>query len=151
MARAPHHGPLRLVTKAMSRIAVVVPLSLVLPMGTVHRVADLKPMITVTVGVQRLEVTPSTTFRDMVARLGLAPRAGDLLDVEGAVLERGVYPGRILLNGLSQVSDAPLYDGWRIKVVNGRDRTENLAEEVVKIPGGRPGNPQFFLGTQPGE
>jgi peptidoglycan/xylan/chitin deacetylase (PgdA/CDA1 family)/sulfur carrier protein ThiS len=108
-------------------------------------------MITIVVDGDPVDVTPSTTFQEVVARLGLAPKAGDLLDVEGQVLEDGAYPGRILLNGTRQDGDATLYNGWQIKVVNGRNRTEGLTEDIVRIPGGKIGNPQFFLGTQPGE
>src|SRR5439155_12080006 len=57
----------------------------------------------------------------------------------------------ILLNGAEPVGDARLFDGWDIRVVNGRNRTEHTVRDVVRIPGGKPGNPQFFLGSQPGE
>jgi peptidoglycan/xylan/chitin deacetylase (PgdA/CDA1 family)/sulfur carrier protein ThiS len=151
MARAAHRRRHAFVAKALGRVALVVPLSLVVPVGTVQHVTDLKPMITVTVGTEPIDVTPSTTFHDVVAQLGLAPKAGNLLDVEGQVLETALYPGRITLNGQTQPVDAPLYNGWHIQVIDGRNRTEGLTQDIVKIPGGRPGNPQFFLGTQPGE
>lgn len=91
-----------------------------------------------------------TTFGEAVERLGLDPRDGNLLDVEGAILERGIEPGAILLNDRAAPPTTLLAPGDRIRVVHGRDRREALHRDVIPVEEGRPGNPQFFLATAPG-
>lgn len=135
----------------LGRLGVIVPLSLSLPLATGTRLSDLRPMITIIVDDRRVDVAPGITFSGMVSREHLAPEAGDLLDVEGDVLRDGAYPGRVLMNGERPDGDPRLFDGWTIDVQNGRNRTEDLTTKVIPIPAGTISNPQFLLGTQPGE
>lgn len=108
---------------------------------------------TVTVQVRGLEreLPRGTTFAEAVARLELRAPAGDLLDVQGAILRAGAFPGRILLNGRAAPGSAELAEGDRIAVVAGRDRREPVQRLVVRVRGGRPDEPQFTLARTPGE
>jgi peptidoglycan/xylan/chitin deacetylase (PgdA/CDA1 family) len=76
---------------------------------------------------------------------------GALLDVEGQVLDANKYPGAILVNGNPAQPGDVLSDGDVVSVVNQKDRTEGTVRSVEEVPGGQPGNPQFYLGTTPGE
>jgi peptidoglycan/xylan/chitin deacetylase (PgdA/CDA1 family) len=151
MAGAGRHGAWRRLLWGLGRLGVIAPLSLSLPLATEARLSDLRPVITVIVDGRRVDVAPGITFSGMVSRQHLAPEPGDLLDVEGDVLQAAKYPGKVLMNGELPGGDPRLFDGWTIEVVNGRDRTERLRTEVIPIPAGTVSNPQFFLGTQPGE
>jgi len=111
---------------------------------------DLPPPIEVFVKKQPHYVAPGTTFGRIVTGLGVTARSGDLLDVEGKVLVPEAFPGRILLNGRLAPTDARLSDGDHVRVVNHSNRVEPLAQEEVRLPGRRPGDPQFYLGTAPG-
>jgi peptidoglycan-N-acetylglucosamine deacetylase len=61
-----------------------------------------------------------------------------------------VVEGKILLNGERPAPTTRLRQGDRIRVVDGRDRREPLAHEVVKVRGGLTANPQFTLARTPG-
>ena len=56
---------------------------------------------TISIRVRGLEetVTQGTTLVEAAERFGLRPASGDLLNVQGGVLQRGAFPGRLLLNG----------------------------------------------------
>jgi len=111
---------------------------------------ELPPPIGVRVQGAVYYVAPGTTFDQVVARLSLAPQAGNLLDVDGQILQASAYAGALLLDGHRQPTDVTLRAGDDILVVNGKDRTEPVEQQTTRIPGGRPGNPQFFLGVAPG-
>ncbi len=96
-------------------------------------------------------VAAGTTVKEAAARFDLHPTAGNLLDVEGAVLRRGVYPGRILLNGRAAPGTVTLHDGDRLRVVDGRSHREPTRRVFVRVPGGVPANPQFTLSRAPGQ
>lgn len=117
------------------------------------RLEDLPPPISVRVEGEVHYVLPTTTFAGIVRRFQLRPRHGDLFDVEGELLEKRAFPGRILLNGRSEEPKARvrLREGDRIRVVDGRDRTEAIVTEVRPVSAGSPGNPQSQLGTVPGD
>jgi peptidoglycan/xylan/chitin deacetylase (PgdA/CDA1 family) len=103
-------------------------------------------MLTVHVGGHQLRVAAGTTLR----QLGLHPPAGNLVDVEGAVLRRGAATGTILVDGRAADPATKLHDGDRIELLPGRDRREPLSRQVVHVPGGLPANPEFFLARTPG-
>lgn len=107
--------------------------------------------IAVMIGGEAEDVAPGIMLADAAARFHLRPRSGNLLDVEGKVLRDGVYPGRLLLDGHPAPGQARLREGDSIGVENGVDRTEPLSQEIVRIPGGAPSDPQFFLERTPGE
>jgi peptidoglycan-N-acetylglucosamine deacetylase len=93
---------------------------------------------------------PGLTLAQGVHLLRLAPRDGALLAVDGTVLEPGVYPGRILLNGRAAPGQTRLASGDRIAVVDARDQTEPLVRTTVPVRGNEPSDPQFSLATGPG-
>src|SRR6266542_3763780 len=126
-------------------LAVVFPL--VIP-GSLH---DMVPQTGIRVQGAFHYVAPNSTFATIVQQFHLRPKAGSLMSATGAVLQRGAYPGAILLNGAREPGDPRLSPGDAIEVVDGRNRSEPLQREVIKISAGRPGNPQFNLGTTPGE
>jgi len=111
---------------------------------------ELPPPIDVRVQGSVYYIPAGTTFDQLVGRLSLAPQAGNLVDVQGQILRAAAYPGALLLDGRRQPVDVPLEAGDDIAVVNGKDRSEPLERETTRIPGGSPGNPQFFLGVAPG-
>ncbi len=108
---------------------------------------------TVTVRVRGLEqrLPKGTRLGQAITRLGLVPPAGDLLDVQGAVLRAGAFPGRVLLNGRVRSGRVELRQGDRIALVPGRDRQEPSRRLVLHVRGGRANEPQFTLARVPGE
>jgi len=91
-----------------------------------------------------------STLATAVERLGLRPRAGNLVDVQGAVLRRRAYPGRLLLNGRRTDDSTKLRTGDRIVLVAGHDRRERLVRQVRVVRGGIPPNPQGFVSRTTG-
>lgn len=124
--------------------------TLAFPLVSVTRLRDLIPPIGFKLEGTWEYADRGATFQEIVSRFGLKPKDGSLLDVEGKVLEHRAYPGAINLNGHPETGDPALAEADEISVVNGKDRVEHLVRVVIKIPGGRPGNPQFYLGTTPG-
>jgi peptidoglycan/xylan/chitin deacetylase (PgdA/CDA1 family) len=101
-------------------------------------------------GVER-QVATGTTLARATQELGLQPRAGDLLDVQGHVLRAAAYPGRILLDGKAAPPGTKLASGDFLQVVDGVDRREPSTVSYVRVRAGMPANPQFTLATTPGE
>jgi peptidoglycan/xylan/chitin deacetylase (PgdA/CDA1 family) len=95
-------------------------------------------------------VPEGTTLGEASDRFDLRPAAGDLLDVEGDVLRRGAYPGRLLLDGRTAPLAVELNEGDAIRVLDGKDRREPSAVSYVRIPAGMPANPEFTLARTPG-
>ena len=95
-------------------------------------------------------VPRGSTLGEATRRFDIAPRAGDLLDVEGGVLQPAAYPGRVLLNGREAPLTAELQEGDSIRTVAGEDRREPSSLSYVRIPEGMPGDPQFTLARTPG-
>ena len=80
--------------------------------------------ITVRVGGLDEKVNEGTTLEEAAERLGIRPDAGDLLDVEHAVLQRNAFPGKLLLNGTARPRTTELEEGDRIAAVDGRDQRD---------------------------
>jgi peptidoglycan/xylan/chitin deacetylase (PgdA/CDA1 family) len=95
-------------------------------------------------------VSPGTTLVEAAERFGLRPASGDLLDVQGGVLRRGAFPGRLLLNSRLAPAATGLEEDDRLRVVDGRSRREPTLHVFVHVPGGIPANPQFTLARPPG-
>src|SRR5438552_10447881 len=106
--------------------------------------------LTVTAAGKTVRLRAGTTLGQAASELALEPRAGNLLDVEGGVLRRNAIPGALLLDGNAATAGARLRDGHRIAAVAGRDRREPFARQFVRVPGGLPADPQFFLARTPG-
>src|SRR5262249_17004068 len=96
------------------------------------------------------QVTEGTTLAGAASAFDLRPKPGNLLDVQGAVLRAGAFPGSLLLNGRSAPRSTKLHQGDRITLTDGRDHTEPLRRRIVSVPKGVPSNPQFFLSRTPG-
>lgn len=103
------------------------------------------PSVRITVGDAPHEVPLGTTLGDEIARLILRPHAGQLLSVSGAILDAGITPGTILLNGSPAANGTLLATGDAILVVNGPDRTEGTRRSVERLPGRHLGNPERTL------
>jgi peptidoglycan/xylan/chitin deacetylase (PgdA/CDA1 family)/sulfur carrier protein ThiS len=107
--------------------------------------------IAIRVGGAEERVAAGTTVAEAAERFALHPAAGSVLDVEGAVLRRGAYPGRILLNGRAVSGTVALQEGDHIRVVDGRSHREPTRRVFVRVAGGVPADPQFTLSRAPGE
>jgi peptidoglycan/xylan/chitin deacetylase (PgdA/CDA1 family) len=106
--------------------------------------------IAVVVGGVEDEVPAGSTAAEAAERLGIRPAAGDLLDVQGAVIRTGAFPGRLLVNGRAAPPAAELDDGDRVGSVDGRDRKEPATRYFVRVADGIPAAPQFTLARTPG-
>jgi hypothetical protein len=112
---------------------------------------DLPPPITVFIRGTPAYVPPGTSFGEMLRRFHLTPRDGNLVAVDGHVLQPSRYPGALLLNDSPVANGNPtLSAGDRITVMNGRDHREAVFRTRIGVPQGTPANPQRTLTTTPG-
>ena len=139
---------MRRVAVAVVVLVVVAAIAVVVGRRLAGRAAH--PPLTVTVAGRRVQLAEGTTLGRAAALLGLRPRTGDLLDVEGQLLQRGAVAGTLLLDGDPAPAGTRLGSGDRISVVTGRDRREPLSRQVVHVAGGIPADPQFTLARAPG-
>jgi peptidoglycan/xylan/chitin deacetylase (PgdA/CDA1 family) len=130
-------------------VAVAVGIAVSATWEVAHRGSHAKRIV-VTVSGRTVGVATGTTFQQLIVLLDLRPPSGDLLDVEGRVLQANAYRGRLLLDGQSAPGRTALRTGDRITIVSGRDRTEALTREVVRVAGGMSSDPQFLLARTPG-
>jgi len=112
--------------------------------------ADQPPPLHLAVDGKGRQVAAGSTLADAVAALRLHPRPGDLVDVSGATITAGAYPGLLLVDGVPVPDSQPLRDRDRIRLVPGPDRTEPVTVQRVPVPGGLPADPEFSLGRTPG-
>jgi peptidoglycan/xylan/chitin deacetylase (PgdA/CDA1 family) len=133
----------RIVVSAVS-VSLIVAGSILLLKTHVVRAA---PEITVTVGSQQVAVPVGTTLGTVVDTYGLEPKAGELLDVTGAVMQRRADPGAILVDGASAVNTRVLLSGAVITVQDGITKTEPIRTTRTDLSGYRPGDPQFTVST----
>jgi peptidoglycan-N-acetylglucosamine deacetylase len=124
---------------------------LAFPMVSVSHVRDLTPWVGFKVRGEWEYGPPGTTFGATVRKFGLRPSDGSLYSVHGQILKPDIFPGRVLLNGHAPAADRPLHEGDLITIRNGKDRVEKIVTEVVHIPGGTVTDPQFHLGSVPGD
>jgi peptidoglycan/xylan/chitin deacetylase (PgdA/CDA1 family) len=104
----------------------------------------------VRVNGRSVDLASGITLGRAAALLGLHPRAGNLLDVEGAVLRRDALPGRLLLDGGAVAATTRLREGDWITVVNGHNQREPLSRQMISTHRGIPADPQFTLSRSPG-
>jgi peptidoglycan/xylan/chitin deacetylase (PgdA/CDA1 family) len=131
-------------------LAAVIVLALVGAGGVAYALVLRQQTFHVRVRGTEETVPEGTTLGSAKERFDLRPAAGDLLDVEGDVLQAGAYPGRLLLDGRAASLAVELHEGDAIRVVDGRDRREPTTISYVRIPAGMPANPQFTLARTPG-
>jgi peptidoglycan/xylan/chitin deacetylase (PgdA/CDA1 family) len=108
---------------------------------------DLAPPVPVRVEGRTAYVRRGTTFGRAIHEFGLHALSGRLFDVEGKAIEYRADPGTITLNGAVPTRETELEPNDVIEVVDGLDRTEGIRRVVTRLPGLRPGNPQYTLGT----
>jgi hypothetical protein len=106
--------------------------------------------VAITIRDKHEHVPAATTFAEAVALFRLRPAAGSLLDVQGRVLRRRVFPVALLLDGRRAAGATRLRSGNRVESVAGHDRTEPLRHQLVPVRGGSLGDPQFLLSRTPG-
>lgn len=138
----------RIISVALLAVAVGVAVLAVLN-GLQRKPPPPRRVVAVTVVGRSEALAAGTTLGDVVKRFHLQPPAGDLLDVHGKVLRRGVDPGTIRVNGVAVASTRRLHTGDRVTLRAGRDRREPLRLQTVTVPGGLPPNPQTTLGRIP--
>jgi peptidoglycan/xylan/chitin deacetylase (PgdA/CDA1 family) len=112
--------------------------------------ADQPPPLWVSVDGAERQLAAGTNLAGAISALGLHPRPGDLVDVAGVTLQRGVYPGSVLVDGAHAAPGDRLHGGARITLARGPDHTEPVTTRRVPVPGGEPADPEYFLGTVPG-
>ncbi len=107
---------------------------------------------TISIRVRGLDENVATgiTLAEAAERFDLHPSAGDLLDVQGGILRRGAFPGRLLLNGRAALPAVELEEGDRLQAVDGRSTREPTTTLFVRVPAGMPASPQFTLARTPG-
>jgi peptidoglycan/xylan/chitin deacetylase (PgdA/CDA1 family) len=109
------------------------------------------PPLRILVGGKSEIVAAGMTFGQVVQRLHLKPRAGDLLDVHGRLLRVGAIRGAILLDGAPASSSTNLRGGDRIIVDDGHSRREPIRKQPVAGLNAVPDDPQFTLSRRPGQ
>jgi peptidoglycan/xylan/chitin deacetylase (PgdA/CDA1 family)/sulfur carrier protein ThiS len=106
------------------------------------------PPVQVRLDGEALQVAPGTTLGTLLTAAARRPEAGHLLAVDGAVLERKAYPGRIELNGRVATRSTVLRTGDRIRIVDGTDKTEPMVR-IVRNVSPRVGDPERTLTVYP--
>ena len=114
-------------------------------------VSELPPPMTITVSGRPMLVPSGSTVCQAVEVLGMAPRRGDLVDVEGIPLKRGVYRGSVVVNGAPGSWDRRLAPGDVVDLVDARDHIEAVTVDIIPVPEGGIPNPQTHVGFVPGE
>src|SRR5947208_7077714 len=132
-------------TLGIKAIAVVV--ALAIPLIASAELHDLPRPLQVFVEGRSHYVPPTATLAQVVRAYHVHARSGSLLDVDGRILRKDAFPGRILLDGEHAPRWRRLQDRDRIVVVNEPDRREPLARRNVHLSGRRPGDPEFYLGS----
>jgi peptidoglycan-N-acetylglucosamine deacetylase len=112
---------------------------------------DLPPPMEVFVGNSVRQVPPGATVRQARFILDLRPTSGDLVDVEGVILQENAFPGSVVVNGREASRSRVLLEGDVIEVIDERDHFEPVSHDVIPVPAGTIPNPQTHLGTTPGE
>jgi peptidoglycan/xylan/chitin deacetylase (PgdA/CDA1 family) len=92
-----------------------------------------------------------TTFTEAVAELHVSAKSGDLLNVNGGVLRRGIHRGHLTLNGQRVSGDPVLVRDDVIFAIDGASRQERTQAQVIRLHGRRPANPESSLATAPYE
>jgi peptidoglycan/xylan/chitin deacetylase (PgdA/CDA1 family)/sulfur carrier protein ThiS len=134
----------RVTSRRSVRLAFLVGVALV-PLLVATGLGDPAPPISVSVNGRTALVGAGSRLGELIRTFGLRPEDGRLLDVNGHVLDRASDPGRILVNGVRARPRLALRSGDAIAVVDGKDRTESTKRIVTRLPGLRPGDPQYSL------
>jgi peptidoglycan/xylan/chitin deacetylase (PgdA/CDA1 family) len=131
----------RLVRPGFVVVAALAPLLVATGLG------DPAPQIAVTVDGSPALVADGSSLGSLLRSLRRRPTPGRLLDVEGHVVDARADPGRILVDGRSAGPETRLSSGDVVTLVDGVDRTERTRRVRTRLPGRRPGDPQYSLAT----
>ena len=131
--------------------ALVVLAALAIPLVIASELGDVPPPIEIFVRMHPQFVERGTTFGEAVRAFHVHATSGDLLDVNGEVLQRLAFPGRVLLNGQEVPRSRVLRERDRIWLDNQHDRREAIVRTVTQLRDRRPTDPQFYLGAAHGE
>ena len=91
------------------------------------------------------------TLGKTLQAIGMRPRSGRLLDVDGIAIAGQSFPPKMRVGDRPATRDTPLTENAAIVFVNGRDRTEDTYEERERVEQPQPANPQYLLGTAKGD
>lgn len=106
--------------------------------------------VSITVADARQHVAAQTTLAALIAREQLHPPAGNLLDVHGSILRRGVYPGTVLVDGRARSGGYRLQNGDHVELARGHDRHERRERLATPTRRGALADPLFVLSRTPG-
>jgi peptidoglycan/xylan/chitin deacetylase (PgdA/CDA1 family) len=134
----------RVTSRGSVRLAFLVGVALV-PLLVATGLGDPSPPISVRVNGRTVLVGTRSRLGALIRTFGLRPDDGRLLDVDGHVLDPASNPGRILVNGVPARRRLALHDGDTITVVDGKDHIESTNRVLTRLPGLRPGDPQYSL------
>jgi len=137
--------------RGLLRLALVAAIGVTIALGILLRGHVPNPPLEIQVLGRGQKVSAGTTLADAARRFKLEPPAGNLVDVDGKILKRAVYPGSLLVSGVAVPGETTLRQGDSVTFRAGADHTEKVVRKVVNVPGGESPNPQFFLGKSPGE
>jgi peptidoglycan/xylan/chitin deacetylase (PgdA/CDA1 family) len=140
----------RLGCTAVRRLPALVALGLVGASSLLLAGCGQRSHLSIKVGGKAEQVPTGTTLAQAIALFHLRVHAGSLLDVQGNVLRRGIFPGAVLVNSHRVRISANLRSGDRIRVHPGRDHRERLERHLVPVANGVPADPQFVLSRTPG-
>jgi len=107
--------------------------------------------VSVTIQGQVYSVVPGTSVGKATQAFGIKITNGALLDVTGSPLKPNEYPARIKVNGKRAERSTPLQAGAIVEIAAGRDHTEDTTEERKDSNSEQQLNPQYALGSAPGE
>ena len=109
-----------------------------------------RPRLSISIAGRQEQLPAGTTLAEAAALFRLRPAAGSLLDVQGRVLRRGIFPGALLLDGRRAPGTTRLRSGNLLGSLPGHDRSEPLRRQLVPVRAGSPSDPQFLLSRTPG-
>lgn len=131
------------------RIAAITAVTALVLVPTVVAMARGRASATILVDGRPVRIHDGDKLGQVLDRLRLSPAGGNLLDVQGNVLDRGAIPGTVLVDGDPADPDLALRDGDRVRLVRGSDRREATVRRVYSSGGGAT-DPQFSLAGVPG-
>ncbi|MEX0834330.1 MAG: polysaccharide deacetylase family protein [Actinomycetota bacterium] len=108
------------------------------------------PDIPIQIGKEKRFVPEGSTLGETLTLFKLRAKPGNLLDVDGEVLEKGTNPGKMLVNGERATRATVIQPKDKIKLVDGKDETESLQKTKERISEKQAQNPQYTLGRAPG-
>ncbi len=133
--RAPHQRPVRKRSKAPMIVGIVCAVAIAIGAG--FFLWSVFGVINVTVNGVELSLRPGTTIEDVIADGHAAPAPGNLLAIDGSLLEQGAgQPFTATVDGEAADGQTVLSSGDVVQISDGGDTTEETSTEEVSIPFG---------------